>query len=90
MIEYGLKAEDRPDYEIDHLLPLELGGADDERNLWPEPRQSIEPTWNAARKDELENKLHAMVCLGEVDIETAQQAILDDWTQAWKVYVGGN
>jgi hypothetical protein len=54
MVEYGLPAGPHPDFEIDHLVPLGIGGADDVPNLWPEPRRSIEPTWNAERKDELE------------------------------------
>jgi hypothetical protein len=48
------------DYEYDHLVPLELGGApNDPRNLWPEPGGSPNP------KDELENRLREMVCAGE-------------------------
>jgi hypothetical protein len=40
------------DYEYDHLVPLELGGADnDPRNLWPEPGASPNP------KDALEHEL---------------------------------
>ena len=27
-------------YEIDHLIPLGLGGADVAANLWPEPRDA--------------------------------------------------
>ena len=87
MDEYGLAPESRPEFEIDHLVPLELGGSDDLANLWPEPRFSIEPEWNAERKDELENALHALVCNGDLDIEVAQKAIEDDWTEAWKRYV---
>ena len=87
MDEYGLAPESRPEFEIDHLVPLELGGSDDLANLWPEPRFSIEPEWNAERKDELENALHALVCNGDLDIEMAQKAIEDDWTEAWKRYV---
>ena len=33
--EYGLSS--RSGYEIDHLIPLELGGANSVSNLWPEP-----------------------------------------------------
>ena len=29
---------------ISHLIRSGSGGADDERNLWPEPRRSVEPT----------------------------------------------
>jgi hypothetical protein len=42
MAEYGLPAGPHPDFEVDHLIPLGIGGADDDRNLWPEPRRSIE------------------------------------------------
>src|SRR5271168_3872578 len=41
MAEYGLPPGPHPDYEIDHLIPLGIGGADDDKNLWPEPRRSI-------------------------------------------------
>src|SRR5271166_6246395 len=51
---YGLPLGTHPDYEIDHLIPLCLGGSDDPSNLWPQPRRSIEPTWNAEAKDRLE------------------------------------
>ena len=40
------------DYEYDHFVPLELGGAtNDPRNLWPEPGASPNP------KDTVENDL---------------------------------
>jgi hypothetical protein len=47
--EYGLPAGPHPDHEIDHLIPLGLGGSDDDANLWPEPRRSIEPVWSEGR-----------------------------------------
>jgi hypothetical protein len=37
---YGLRPGQHPDYEIDHLIPLCLGGSDDFANLWPQPRRS--------------------------------------------------
>src|SRR5262249_40512298 len=54
LTEYGLPPGEHPDYEIDHLIPLCLGGSDDPSNLWPQPRRSIEPKWNAEAKDRLE------------------------------------
>jgi hypothetical protein len=59
---YGLPPGTHPDYEIDHLIPLCLGGSDDPSNLWPEPRRSIEPKWNAEAKDRLERFMCDMVC----------------------------
>jgi hypothetical protein len=83
MREYGLPGGAHPDYEVDHLIPLELGGADANANLWPEPRRSIEPVWNAERKDRLENRLHEMICSGELDPPIAQRMIAEDWTEAY-------
>ena len=86
--EYGLPTGPHPDYELDHLIPLGIGGADDDGNLWPEPRESVEPVWNAEAKDQLEYKLRDLVCAGKLDIKIAQKAIADDWTEAWVAYVG--
>ncbi len=87
LAEYGLSAGVHPDYEIDHLIPLGIGGADDDRNLWAEPRRSIEPVWNAERKDRLEWKLRELVCSGALDVHEAQRAISEDWTEAYKRFV---
>jgi hypothetical protein len=88
MVEYGLPLDSRSSYEIDHLIPLGIGGADDDANLWPEPTRRLEPEWNAERKDELEWKVRDMVCSGRIDIDIAQQAFATDWTAAWTLYVG--
>jgi hypothetical protein len=41
LLRYDLPAGQHPDYEIDHLIPLCLGGSDDFSNLWPQPRRTI-------------------------------------------------
>jgi hypothetical protein len=87
MTEYGLPTGPHPDFEIDHLVPLGIGGADDVRNLWPEPRRSIEPQWNAEAKDRLEWRLRDLVCSGALDVATAQRAIAEDWTEAYGRFV---
>jgi hypothetical protein len=84
--EYGLPPGQHPNYEVDHLIPLCLGGADDIRNLWPQPRRSIEATWNAEKKDDLEARLCQMVCAGEISPATAQAEISDDWTETYRRY----
>jgi hypothetical protein len=85
---YGLPPGDHPDYEIDHLIPLCLGGSDDLSNLWAEPRRSIEPKWNAEAKDRLERLMCDMVCSGQLDIGTAQEAFAKDWIAAYRKYYG--
>lgn len=87
MTEYGLPPGPHPDFEIDHLIPLGIGGADSDANLWPEPRRSIEPEWNAEAKDRLEWRLRDLVCSGALDVAMAQRAIADDWTEAFARFI---
>jgi hypothetical protein len=84
MSEYGLSPGPHPDWEIDHLIPLCLGGSDEDRNLWPQPRRSIERDWPAERKDDLEARLCQMVCEGQLDVREAQQEIASDWTESYR------
>jgi hypothetical protein len=71
-------------YEVDYLITPALGGADDIRNLWPQPYVSGE--WNAHVKDALEDHLHDEVCSGNLDLETAQRDISTDWISAYRKY----
>jgi hypothetical protein len=83
MAEYGLAAGPHPHFEVDHLVPLGIGGADDDANLWPEPRRSVEPQWNAERKDKLEWRMREMICAGELDVAEAQRMMAEDWVEAY-------
>jgi hypothetical protein len=74
------------DYEEDHLIPLEIGGAPrDPRNLWPE---AYDGPCGALVKDRLEDKLHTLVCNGTLTLAEAQQAIASDWEAAYRQFVG--
>jgi hypothetical protein len=84
--EYGVTQHHRGDYEIDHLVSLELGGSNSIKNLWPESYHTS--PWNARVKDRLENRLHQLVCSGQLELKSAQQAIATDWISAYKKYVG--
>ena len=57
------------------LTSLGIGGADGDANLWLEPRRSIEPVWNAERKDALEARLCQLVCAGRLDVREAQRRL---------------
>ena len=82
--EYGISGAEPRGYEVDYLITPALGGADDIHNLWP---QSYSATiWNARVKDALEDRLHELVCRGDVDLTTAQREISRDWISAYKKY----
>jgi hypothetical protein len=69
--------------EYDHLVSLELGGANSVSNLWPEPNKSG-ATGTTNPKDAVENTLHKAVCSHQVTLAAAQQAIAHDWVTAEK------
>ncbi|MFD9965319.1 hypothetical protein [Amycolatopsis sp. NPDC058986] len=78
--DYGYSDTNLADYEEDHFLPLELGGAPkDPKNLWPEPHSGDE---NSYSKDSVENAVKKAVCAGKVTLADAQHAMLTNWTTA--------
>lgn len=85
---YGIVDARPEDYEIDYLISPGLGGTEDVRNLWPEPYHAR--VWNARVKDALEERLHELVCSGQVDLSTAQHDIATDWIAAYKKYFHRN
>lgn len=81
---YGIDTPEPRAYEVDYLISPALGGADQVRNFWPQPYGNT--IWTANTKDALEDRLHGLVCAGEVDLATAQQEIARDWIAAYKKY----
>jgi hypothetical protein len=86
--EYGIKHHVTGQYEVDHLISLELGGSNDLKNLWPQSYET--QPWNARVKDKLENALHRAVCDGKMKLADAQHAIATDWIAAYKTQFGVN
>jgi len=80
---YGIPWSEHAQYEVDHLISRELGGADDVRNLWP---QHWAGPFGAHDKDRLENKLHALVCAGKLTLAEAQRRIATDWVAAFREF----
>lgn len=81
---YGIPYAQHALYEVDHLIPREIGGADDERNLWPEKWDGPD---GAHAKDRLENSLHRAVCRGDLTLDSAQSIIRSDWLAAARLWV---
>lgn len=67
-------------YELDHLIPLELGGASTAANLWPE-LNNHPSSYYLNSKDMAENELHVEVCSGKITLAQAQYEIATDWTR---------
>lgn len=85
--EYGITHPHAGDYEIDYLIAPGLGGTDNIHNLWPEPYRS---RWNARVKDALEERLHALVCEHQLNLDTARREISQDWIGAYRKYIRTN
>jgi hypothetical protein len=79
--QYGYVSWTGRNGEIDHRVPFFLGGTTTEDNLWPEAG-GIPNT-----KDQLEFKVHALVCeAGTMTVREAREVFLGDWTVAWREY----
>ncbi len=85
---YGIE-EPRKNYEatqvceLDHLVPLELGGADGLGNIWPECGPShvaLEDRYFKV-KDRVEDYLAHEVKSGRMPLREAQRGIAENWTQ---------
>ncbi|MBU6142256.1 HNH endonuclease [Patescibacteria group bacterium] len=80
--EYGLSyAQPYGSFEVDHLVPLELGGNNDIANLFPE---AADPQPGFHEKDLVENYLHEEVCAGRVGLAVAQDRIANDWLSIYE------
>jgi len=71
---YGISSQTPS--ELDHLIPLELGGSNDITNLWIE----VGPIPNP--KDAVENRLRHYVCDGAMTLQAARAAIVANWMTA--------
>jgi len=74
--EYGITRHAPGQYEVDHLVSLELGGSNEIANLWPE-LASPKPGFH--EKDKVENYLHDQVCSGAISLQQAQSGIATNW-----------
>ena len=78
--EYGITQHSAGEYEVDHLVSLELGGSNDISNLWPE---AASPKPGFHEKDKVENYMHSQVCSGAISLEQAQIEIATNWLNVY-------
>ena len=82
---YGKRPEDFTG-DLDHLIPISLGGTNDPDNVWPLPANK---DMGPEQKKALDLKLHEMVCAKTITLKAAQDAIKKDWVKAYNEYVKG-
>lgn len=82
--EYGITHHSPGEYEVDHLISLELGGSNDIANLFPE---AAEPRPGFHEKDKIENYLHKQVCDGQISLKEAQYEISNNWLEVYQKIV---
>jgi hypothetical protein len=83
---YRLPWSRRPAYKIDHLIPVELGGADTIDNLWPQ-RLKARP-YGPDRKELLAEVLLHRIARKQITLEQAQEQIRTDWIDAFIDHLG--
>lgn len=77
----GAGPEAAPAYQLDHRVPLILGGHPrDLDNL------ELQPLLDAQRKNRVERKLGCLVCTGQISLDDARAAIATDWRSAYHHY----
>ncbi len=78
--EYGINDRSPGQFQVDHLVPLALGGSNDIANLWPQPGS---PAPGFSGKDAVENYLQDQVCSGQMTLEDAQRSIATNWVTVY-------
>jgi len=79
--EYNIPYALASNYEVDHIISLELGGSNNIANLFPE--SYLIPD-GARVKDKLENYLNNQVCSGRMTIQEAQEEISSNWLKYYQ------
>ena len=82
---YNVPLEDRGGYvtKIDHLVPLQFYGTNEESNLWP---HYFNTEYGVLKKNKLENLLKKKICNGEITQIEAIKCIINDWTLCYRKY----
>lgn len=83
---YQIPWERRAEFKIDHLIPVELGGADTIDNLWPQSLL-IKP-YSVKRKEYLTKQLLALIAARRMTLADAQKEIKEDWISCFVDRVG--
>lgn len=83
---YHIPWRRRAEFKIDHLIPIELGGADTIDNLWPQSLY-LRP-YGVQRKELLTQRLLAHIAAGKITLAQAQEEISQDWISCFIDHLG--
>jgi hypothetical protein len=75
--EAGIDESRTSDFELDHIVPLALGGHP--RKLSNLELQPWAGEHGATRKDALEVRMHALVCHHAMTLTNAQACVAEEW-----------
>lgn len=82
--EYGItNAQVQSKYEIDYLVPIFLGGANEAANMWPAAFKGT----GFFEKNQLDHVLRDRVCHRTLPLFVAQKDLEHNWYAAWLRYV---
>jgi hypothetical protein len=79
---YGVLSHQTGEWEMDHIIPLTLGGDNDIKNLYPQP---LFPKPGFRQKDVCESCLNDKVCGGQMTLMDAQVIMARNWTQCLSI-----
>ena len=87
--EYGLPTGHfKNAMEIDHIVPLRLGGSNRIANLFPEEYAFANHSPGFVVKNRLDSRMHRLVCSGRIDLRAAQRHIAADWQKLYRQVFG--
>jgi hypothetical protein len=75
--------EQQSKYTLTYLVPLNLGGAAVESNIWPSALRGI----GFFQEEQLNSVLRQLVCRRSLPLTRAQSQVRADWYAAWLQYV---
>ena len=81
--EYGL-VFNPVKYDMDYLVPLELGGANVYANIWPVKTSGV----GFHQKEQLNSRLRDLVCHGTIKLDYVQSTLESDWYALYLRYGG--
>lgn len=74
--------------EIDHIVPLRLGGSNSVANLFPEEYAFANHSPGYVIKNRLDRRIHSLVCAGRISLRNAQRRIAANWERLYRKTFG--